>query len=256
MAPVIRPLMSVQVQPVHVQPPSLQPVQVQPPSLHQPIEEDIRVSGDVAEPEPEESQSSKPIVGIIYPPPEVRNIVDKTAGFVGRNGPEFEARIRQNEINNAKFNFLNSADPYHAYYRHKVKEFLEGKAKEPVASKQMPSMVKPSVAAVQEKFVLKDPPPKYEYISDPPSIAAYDLDVVRLTAQFVARNGRTFLTQLMQREAKNFQFDFLRPQHSLFQYFTKLVEQYTKILIPPSNSLAKLKKEIENPKMILEEVSN
>ena len=33
----------------------------------------------------------------------------------------------------------------------------------------------------------------------------------------------------MQREAKNFQFDFLRPQHSLFQYFTKLVDQYKKV---------------------------
>ena len=52
---------------------------------------------------------------------------------------------------------------------------------------------------------------------------------MRLTAQFVAKNGRSFLNQLMQREAKNFQFDFLRPQHSLFQYFTKLVDQYTKV---------------------------
>ena len=48
------------------------------------------------------------ITGIIYPPPEVRNIVDKTASFVARNGPEFEQRIKQNEVNNPKFNFLNS----------------------------------------------------------------------------------------------------------------------------------------------------
>lgn len=54
-------------------------------------------------------------------------------------------------------------------------------------------------------------------------------DIVKLTAQFVARNGRAFLTQLMNREQRNFQFDFLRPQHSLFQYFTKLLEQYTKV---------------------------
>lgn len=51
-----------------------------------------------------------------------------------RNGPEFEARIRQNEINNPKFNFLNPSDPYHAYYRHKVNEFKEGKAQEPSAA--------------------------------------------------------------------------------------------------------------------------
>lgn len=46
---------------------------------------------------------------------------------MARNGPEFEARIRQNELGNPKFNFLSSGDPYHAYYRHKVNEFREGK---------------------------------------------------------------------------------------------------------------------------------
>lgn len=55
------------------------------------------------------------------------DIVDKTASFVARNGPEFESRIRQNELGNPKFNFLNVGDPYHAYYQHKVKDFKEGK---------------------------------------------------------------------------------------------------------------------------------
>lgn len=189
----------------------------------------------------EDSTPSKPVVGIIYPPPEVRNIVDKTASFVARNGPEFEARIRQNEINNPKFNFLNPNDPYHAYYRHKVSEFKEGKAQEPSAAipkvmqqqqqatqQQLPQKVQAQV--IQETIVPKEPPPEFEFIADPPSISAFDLDVVKLTAQFVARNGRQFLTQLMQKEQRNYQFDFLRPQHSLFNYFTKLVEQYTKVL--------------------------
>uniref|UniRef100_G3PDS4 Splicing factor 3A subunit 1 n=1 Tax=Gasterosteus aculeatus aculeatus TaxID=481459 RepID=G3PDS4_GASAC len=183
----------------------------------------------------EETPATKPIVGIIYPPPEVRNIVDKTASFVARNGPEFEARIRQNEINNPKFNFLNPNDPYHAYYRHKVNEFKEGKGQEPSAAvpkvmqqAMLQSQLSQKVQVIQEAVVPKEPPPEYEFIADPPSISAFDLDVVKLTAQFVARNGRQFLTQLMQKEQRNYQFDFLRPQHSLFNYFTKLVEQYTK----------------------------
>ncbi|XP_066544884.1 splicing factor 3A subunit 1 isoform X2 [Amia ocellicauda] len=214
----------------------------------------------------EESPASKTIVGIIYPPPEVRNIVDKTASFVARNGPEFEARIRQNEINNPKFNFLNPNDPYHAYYRHKVNEFKEGKAQEPSAAvpkvmqqqalqnnqQQLPQKVQAQV--INETVVPKEPPPEFEFIADPPSISAFDLDVVKLTAQFVARNGRQFLTQLMQKEQRNYQFDFLRPQHSLFNYFTKLVEQYTKILIPPKGLLQKLKREAENPKEVLDQV--
>lgn len=55
------------------------------------------------------------------------DIVDKTASFVARNGPEFENRIRQNEVNNPKFNFLQPTDAYHAYYQHKVTEFKEGR---------------------------------------------------------------------------------------------------------------------------------
>lgn len=87
------------------------------------------------------------------------------------------------------------------------------------------------VQVIQETIVPKEPPPEFEFIADPPSISAFDLDVVKLTAQFVARNGRQFLTQLMQKEQRNYQFDFLRPQHSLFNYFTKLVEQYTKVTL-------------------------
>ena len=52
---------------------------------------------------------------------------------------------------------------------------------------------------------------------------------MKLTAQFVARNGGQFLTNLMNREQRNYIFDFLRPQHSMFNYFTKLVEQYIKV---------------------------
>ncbi|XP_053605415.1 splicing factor 3A subunit 1 [Plodia interpunctella] len=200
-----------------------------------------------------------PVIGIIYPPPEVRNIVDKTASFVARNGPEFEARIRQNELGNPKFNFLNSGDPYHAYYQHKVKEIREGKGTEPVAAPAAGlarPMLAPATAARQQELLKaavpaeppppRDPPPDFEFIADPPSISALELDIVKLTAQFVARNGRQFLTDLMKKEERNHQFDFLRPQHSLFQYFTRLLEQYTKVLLPPKELVAKLSSEVRN----------
>lgn len=62
----------------------------------------------------------------------------------------------------------------------------------------------------------------------------------------------------MNREQRNYQFDFLRPQHSLFQYFTKLLEQYTKILIPPKDLMARLKVESTQGKassnLVLEQV--
>lgn len=215
------------------------------------------------EEEPKENKEPAPpkqlTIGIIYPPPELRNIVDKTASFVARNGPEFEARIRQNEINNSKFNFLNSTDPYHAYYQHKVKEAKEGKGPpetaQPAAPKPISAPEKQEIRKIIEPPIIpKEPPPEFEFIAEPPSISALDLDIVKLTAQFVARNGRQFLTNLMNREQRNYQFDFLRPQHSLFNYFMRLLEQYTKVLIPNKNMLAKLKQEADDPKVILNQV--
>jgi len=209
---------------------------------------------------------------LIYPPPEVRNIVDKTAGFVARNGQEFEHRIKQNEVNNPKFNFLNPGDPYHTYYQHRVVQIREGKSDpekpvqkaiaapvaaptEAVARKQSELLKSATKKKKEEPVVPKEPPPEYEFLADPPSISAFDLDVVKLTAQFVARNGRQFLTQLMAREQRNFQFDFLRPQHSLFQYFTRLLEQYTKVLLPPKDLQTKLDSEASSRSKVLHQVN-
>ncbi|KAL3277112.1 hypothetical protein HHI36_012470 [Cryptolaemus montrouzieri] len=105
---------------------------------------------------------------------------------------------------------------------------------------------------IEQPFVPKDPSLEFEFIADPPSISALDLDIVKLTAQLVARNGRQFLTQLMNREQRNFQFDFLSPQHSLFQYFTKLLEQYTKVLIPSKSMQQRLRDEAKSVKSVLE----
>ncbi|XP_046661348.1 splicing factor 3A subunit 1 isoform X3 [Homalodisca vitripennis] len=107
-----------------------------------------------------------------------------------------------------------------------------------------------------EELLLKDPPPVFEYITESPSISAFDLDTVKLTAQFVARNGRQFLTSLMNKEHRNSQFDFLRPHHAMFQYFTKLLEQYTKVLIPAKDMIANLGVECVNASCILEQVKH
>ena len=71
--------------------------------------------------EEEENES----IGIIYPPPDVRAIVDKTAAYVARNGKHFEAKIMSSGMTNLKFGFLRLQDPYRAYYDHKVKSFQE-----------------------------------------------------------------------------------------------------------------------------------
>lgn len=86
-------------------------------------------------------------------------------------------------------------------------------------------------------------------------------DVIKLTAQYVARNGQKFLvglgqvrepSQLMllftsfffQRERGNPQFAFLRATHPLFAYFTALVDAYTKCLLPDKASISRLKEDV------------
>jgi splicing factor 3A subunit 1 len=63
-------------------------------------------------------------------------------------------------------------------------------------------------------------------------ISALDVDVIKLTAQYTAANGKDFLKGLITKEQRNPQFDFLRPTHMLFTYFTSLVDSYTLILHP------------------------
>ena len=50
---------------------------------------------------------------------ETRNIIDKLANFVARNGPEFEQMTQEKQRDNPKFFFLFGGE-FNAYYRWKV----------------------------------------------------------------------------------------------------------------------------------------
>merc|ERR1712032_790790 len=103
----------------------------------------------------------------------------------------------------------------------------------------------------KKKKVAKPPPPD-QYVVNHPYIAPMDMDIIKLTAQFVARNGQKFLIGLTQRESRNPQFDFLKPTHALFGYFTSLVDAYTKCLMPNKDEVEKLKKCVANPMEVLD----
>ncbi|KAI9848547.1 MAG: SF3a splicing factor complex subunit [Sclerophora amabilis] len=169
---------------------------------------------------------SKPPPGVVLPPKDIRAILEKTAGYVARNGAIFEDRIREKERSNPKFSFLTANDAYSAFYVWRLSEIKEGRGTAISAGRAG------EVAAAAEAEEPKGPPEpeEFRFSARMPNINAQDLDVVRLTALFVAKNGRHFMTTLSQRETTNFQFDFLRPNHSLYQFFTRLVDQYTELL--------------------------
>lgn len=114
---------------------------------------------------------------------------------------------------------------------------------------------KPVIEVVIVKPAPKEPN-SAEFILNFPPMTMHDLNILKLTAHFVARNGRNFLAGLLQKEGRNFQFDFLKPHHSLFSFFTRLVEQYTKILIPAKETKKLLEMRVENPFLSLERISS
>jgi splicing factor 3A subunit 1 len=216
------------------------------------------------------------VMGVIIPPPEIRAVADKTAQFVAKNGKSFEQKILNSaEGKTPKFNFMRMTDPYYAYYEMKIREFEEGTAqpKPPSAtsvqtqSQQPPSQQQQTIQAIPEdkarvptstiaskasfqnplsKFVLNKTagePPQFQFaIAHPPGLSAMDVDIIKLTAQYTALNGRDFLSGLAQREARNPQFDFLKPTHMLFSYFTTLVDSYAKLLQPTQDIVSRAKR--------------
>ncbi|KAF2090899.1 hypothetical protein K490DRAFT_33829 [Saccharata proteae CBS 121410] len=172
-------------------------------------------------------ESLKPPAGVVLPPADFRNVIERTAGYVVRNGPAFEDRIRAKETG-PKFSFLQAKDLYHPYYQWRMQEIREGRGGAIAAGRGGEEAPQP------DKDAGPPEPPEYHFSARMPNISAQDLEVVQLTARFVAKNGHAWMVQLSQREAGNFQFDFLRPQHSLNQFFNRLVDQYKELLDPSS----------------------
>ena len=167
------------------------------------------------------SESGVP-AGIIIPPPDIREVVEKTVGYVIRNGAAFVDRIRDREKSNVKFSFLYENDPYYAYYGWRLVENKQGRGATP---KQQDTTSAPTVQVLSK-------PADLEFCASLPPISAQDLEIIKLTARYVARNGHQFLMSLSHRESKNFQFDFLRLTHSFYLLFTSVVEQFKEVVNP------------------------
>lgn len=126
-----------------------------------------------------------------------------------------------------------------------VKELSISDSKPPIISKSSTTAAARATMSPIARFAKikpENPPPEYEFsLGQPSGLSALDMDVIKLTAQFTAANGREFLAGLAQREMRNPQFDFLKPTHLLFSYFTSLVDAYAKVLAPSDDQAERLK---------------
>jgi splicing factor 3A subunit 1 len=199
--------------------------------------------------------------GLTFPPQDLKNIIDKTVEFVNKGGAAFEATIIQKGKDNPTFGFIKPGHPFHPYYKYKLAEIKAagpGSAVQPgdEAPKSISALpTAPSKVAAppskQIKPTAAEPPPPLEFYLNLPDISAQELDIMRLTAQFVARNGQQFHHGLLNRENRNPQFDFLKHNHPLNIIFSALVNCYSKVLLPPRDTLEKLRSAAYRDKSVM-----
>ena len=102
-------------------------------------------------------------------------VIDRTASFVARsaNPLQFEDKIREGQRSDPKFSFLNPADPYNGYYRHRMEKISLGE--EDVAIPSTEDKKEMEVDVVLQKTEYAKEPPMPEFIMDLPPINALDL---------------------------------------------------------------------------------
>ena len=171
-------------------------------------------------------------------------------------------------INGTVHRFLLSSDEINSLIIREFEEGKNGEATDPTAtaaasagaaseeSKQteevpipvavsVSTSAKASITTPIARFAMNKPttePPPFEFTVEHPSgLNALDVDIIKLTAQYTVANGKDFLLGLAKREQRNPQFDFLKPTHMLFSYFTTLVDAYAKVLQPSTEQMDRLR---------------
>jgi splicing factor 3A subunit 1 len=206
---------------------------------------------------------SKAPEGTVIPPKDVRRYIEKTADYIARNYHARAALIEKLRSSGtaAKTAFLDPEDPYHNFYQWRLEEYRTGRSTyTPAAAGRPGESGETGVSSKGRERKAPEQPPDFAFSARMPNINAQDLEVVRLTALFTAKNGRSWMVGLSQREVGNFQFDFLRPQHSLYNFFNRLADQYRSLLDgdiidggrPKKKRIAELEANVNNKFTVLE----
>ncbi|GJD05781.1 Probable splicing factor 3A subunit 1 [Galdieria sulphuraria] len=219
-------------------------------------------------------------------PPDVEKIIEKTAVYVAKNGSSFEARVLEMNRNNPKFYFLLESDPFHSYYLQVLQEkrrYFAGPPTTPTSStigmdhslapgESQPNLRGESIAeaapavskaklserkAQAARPIPTQPPPEDVFtaqVPEEPLPTPMDVDIMKLTAQFIARNGRSFLQELHSKEYRNPQFEFLKPTHPYFTFFQRLVDAYSIVIAPDDQMLEKIKESAHSLGKVMEDL--
>lgn len=70
----------------------------------------------------------------------------------------------------------------------------------------------------------------FRFTYSQPNVTIRQDEIIKRVAQYVAVNGEDFLIMLTERKRDDSKFDFLKPSNAKFNYFTRLVDSYVKII--------------------------
>lgn len=152
------------------------------------------------------------------PPQDIKATIEKTVQYVKKNGSSFEQKLLQNDPEE-KFSFLNNSHTYNKYYKTLLEGGNEG---------ENGIIVPPTESTEAPKTPLQ-----FLFITDLPPISTYDLNVIKLTAQYSAINSPKHteaLHKYMDKKGNRSQFAFLNRGHSLHSVFQSYHKQYRAIL--------------------------
>eukprot|EP00737_Agarophyton_chilense_P003782 gb/GEZJ01004534.1/.p1 GENE.gb/GEZJ01004534.1/~~gb/GEZJ01004534.1/.p1 ORF type:complete len:612 (-),score=105.84 gb/GEZJ01004534.1/:493-2328(-) len=245
----------------------------------------------------QELETSLEGVGVIIPPPDVRKILETTAEFVARKAAFEKLILQKNgeeprfaflhASNPYHAYYRTRIDNYRLQKEYASKEKEKGPQQEQKSTSSEPSnqtlkapeedtrkdaskSIMKGTAVVSflksdrakrrdARFEPQKPPPEdlFSLVTVSPAPQALPLDVMKLTAQYVAHGDGQFLSIISRKEDRNSLFDFLKPMHPHNLVFQRLVDAYKAILDTGEQKiqiLESLKKQSESKNEILDKV--
>jgi splicing factor 3A subunit 1 len=161
-----------------------------------------------------------------------------------------EARLVNEQGGNEKMAFLLPTSPYFAYYKQRlVEEKAELSGEKIVNGEETKEPEEPEKEKIEE-------PAKLEWLLgvDTATVPPLEFELIRLVAQYVAKNGRSFQMGLWNRESRNPQFGFLNDRHPLNDLYQTFVDCYSRIIVADESVRKPHRPENRTKAKILEDI--
>ena len=139
---------------------------------------------------------------------QLSELIDKTAQWIVQHGSTFENKLMDKEKDNPKFSFLLEGDENNSFYKDRIEFFKnQNNTNDKSEEKWYDKLIATAIL----------------------SSTPLEIETIKLTAQFIALNGKSFTVTLQSKYRDNGQFAFLDEEHHLNAYFQFLLNSYQSI---------------------------